>query len=168
MPAPCTVTLADPVVAQLPPNSTLTAATASIEKPCDMLPTRTPADTDTRLLRARPWPTWHRTDESDSHVVRSQAVPPTDIDNVYPASPRFEPCTVTLADPVAAAFERLKTLSDARSAEKAVVKLPTRNPAVTPTRRLPICPCPPWHRTDVSDSHVVRSQLVPPTVIDNV
>ena len=78
------------------------------------------------------------------------------------------PAMVKLIPPVVGWFERLKTLSDATSAEKAVVKLPTRNPAVTPTRRLPICPCPPWHRTDVSDSHVVRSQLVPPTVIDNV
>jgi hypothetical protein len=47
-------------------------------------------------------------------------------------------------------------------------RLPTRDPLVIATRTLPLRPCPDWHRTDVSASHVVRSQPVWPTIADEV
>ena len=47
-------------------------------------------------------------------------------------------------------------------------RLPTRSPLVTMTRRLPPNPCPDWHRTDVSASHVVRSQPVRLIIADKV
>ena len=47
-------------------------------------------------------------------------------------------------------------------------RLPTRSPLVTMIRRLPLNPCPDWHLTDVSASHVVRSQPVWLTITDEV
>ena len=82
---------------------------------------------------------------------------------VYPADPIFDPCTVTLADPVPARFVRSTTLTMPRSAEYTLVKLPDRRPVVSDTRRVPITERPIWHCTDVSDPHVVRSHDVCPT-----
>ena len=47
-------------------------------------------------------------------------------------------------------------------------KLPTRSPLVTVIRRLPPNPCPDWHLTAVSASHVVRSQPVPLIITDKL
>ena len=62
---------------------------------------------------------------SDSHVVLSHAVDPTRRLPVYVVSPKFDPCTVTLADPVLARIVGLITLSDATSTEYTKVALPT-------------------------------------------
>ena len=82
-----------------------------------MLPTRCTALITTSPLRTIPAPASHRTDVSDSHAVRSHAVLPTPIEAVYVVSPRPDPCTVTLDDPVAARLLRLDTLAMLSSAE---------------------------------------------------
>ncbi len=114
--APCTVTLADPVAALLALRITLSMPT-SRDSPALTLPCLTPALIPTCRLPITPCPTWHRIDVSASHVVRSHAVLPTLVDAVYVASPRLNPCTVTLDDPVAARLLRLDTLAMLSSAE---------------------------------------------------
>jgi hypothetical protein len=114
--APCTVTLADPVEAPLVLRMTLSTPT-SIDRPELTLPYLTPTLIPTSWLPVTPRPTWHRRDVSASHVVRSHAVLPTRIEAVYVVSPRLDPCTVTLDDPVAARLLRPATLTMLRSTE---------------------------------------------------
>jgi hypothetical protein len=121
--APCTVTEADPVPPLLPLRIALSIP-ASKDTPTLTLPCLAPALTTTCRLPITPCPTWHRTDVSASHVVRSHAVLPTPIDPVYVASPRLDPCTVTLDDPVAARLLRLDPLTILTSTEYPSVTLP--------------------------------------------
>ena len=74
---------------------------------------------------------------SDSHVVLSHAVDPTRRLPVYVVSPKFDPCTVTLADPVLTRFVGLISLSDRSSTENATVTLPTSCPTLNDIRRVP-------------------------------
>ena len=114
--APCTVTLADPVAALLALRITLSMPTSKDNTKLT-LPCLTPALIPTCRLPITPCPTWHRMDVSASHVVRSHAVLPTLVEAVYVVSPRLDPCTVTLDDPVAARLLRLDTLTMLSSAE---------------------------------------------------
>jgi hypothetical protein len=114
--APCSVTLADPVAAPLALRMTLSMP-ASKDNTALTLPYLTPALIPTCRLPITPCPTWHRIDVSASHVVRSHAVWPTLVEAVYVVSPRLDPCTVTLDDPVAARLLRLDTLTMLSSAE---------------------------------------------------
>ncbi len=114
--APCTVTLADPVAALFVLRMTLTMPTSK-DTTTLTLPYRTPALIPTCRLPSTPCPAWHRIDVSASHVVRSHAVLPTLVEPVYVVSPRLDPCTVTLSDPVAARLLRLGTLTMLSSAE---------------------------------------------------
>ena len=114
--APCTVALADPVAALLALRITLSMPTSKDNPPLT-LPCLTPALTPTCRLPITPCPIWHRIDVSASHVVRSHAVLPTLVEAVYVVSPRLDPCTVTLDDPVAAPLLRLDTLAMLSSAE---------------------------------------------------
>ena len=59
----------------------------------------------------RPWPVLQRTDVSDSHVDRSHPVCDSRTADVYVAGPMLPPCSVTLAEPVAARFVRDDTLN---------------------------------------------------------
>ena len=160
MPAPLTVTLADPVDAWFARTSTLSIA-PSAEKPTDTLPARIPEVTTIRRLCPTPELVWLRADVSDSHVVLSHPVSPADIAGQYEARPILAPRTVTLADPVAALLARVATLSIGPSIDSISVPLPTRIPAVTSTRPVPLSPCPALHCIDVSDTHSVPSQPVP-------
>jgi hypothetical protein len=88
-PPPCTVTLADPVVAMfvrrtklLPPESN--------DRPWVLLPTFCEV-TDIWRLPITPSPVWHRVDVSDSHVVRSHAVSPNRDPAVYVVRPMLAP-----------------------------------------------------------------------------
>eukprot|EP00961_Rhodomonas_salina_P244129 3298794-Rhodomonas_salina.1 len=49
------------------------------------------------------------------------------------------------------------------SVEYTAVALPTRSPAVTDTRRVPLTPLTTRHRIDVSDAHSVPSHPVCPS-----
>lgn len=75
---------------------------------------------------------------------------------------------VTLAEPVDAVFPLRTVLKRPTSALCPCDRLPTRSPLVTMIRRLPPTPCPDWHLTAVSASHVVRSQPVWLTITDKV
>ena len=114
--APCTVKLADPVEALLVLRMMLMAPTSKDIPPLT-LPYLAPTLIPTCRLPITLRPTWHRTDVSASHVVRSHAVRPTLAEAVYVVSPRLDPCTVTLVDPVAARLLRLDTLAMPSSAE---------------------------------------------------
>ena len=159
--------LTDPVESTLTRRKTLKLPTSTDITP-DALLTPTPMLTETRNVPNTPEPAWQRTELSDAHVVLSQEVCDTLPDPLYAASPMPNPCRVTLAEPVVAWFTRRRELAPAESAEYATLTLPTRCPTLTDPSRLPVTPDPAWHRADVSDSHVVRSQPVWPTITDDV
>lgn len=167
---PCKLTLVDPVDAKFMLCSTLSAPSAT-EYTTVKLPGLTPADTARRLLPIDPLPIWHRTDVSDSHEVPSHVeCPPRPAPLLY-ASPNPLPRIVTLLAPVPAALARLNPLPTPNTNENPAVVLAVSPPVVTNTRRLPTAPCPVWHRTDVSASHVVCSQpvaLAIPAVVDDL
>ena len=96
-----------------------------------ILPARMPVVIEILREPITPCPDWHRTELSDSHVVRSHAVPPACIAPVNVATPKFAPWTVMLADPVAALFARRNTLSMPMSTENAALSLPVSCPAVS-------------------------------------
>jgi hypothetical protein len=164
---PYTVMLAEPVAALFVRKDTLKEA-ACTEKATDTDPARVPSDMDIRLLPSTPCELWQRTDVSDSHVDRSHRVCPAPPYALYVARPMLAPCTVTLADPVDPLLARRITLSMPTSIDRPTLTLPYLTPALIPTSRLPITPCPTWHRTDVSASHVVRSHAVLPTLVEPV
>ena len=114
--APCTVTLADPVAAAFALRNTLSMP-ASNDRPWLTLPYLAPALIPTSRLPIAPCPTWHRTDVSASHVVRSHPVRPTLVAAVYVVDPRPDPCTVTLHDPVITPLLRRDTLTMLSSTE---------------------------------------------------
>ena len=159
--------LAEPVEARLVRSTTLTA-TLSTDSKYVALTTRPPVLKLSWRLPLRPCELWHRTDVSDSHVDRSHRVCPPAPCAVYVARPMLAPCIVTLADPVAALLVLRITLSMPASRDSPALTLPYLTPALIPTCRLPITPCPTWHRTDVSASHVVRSHAVLPTLVEAV
>ena len=163
---PCTVTLADPVEPMFVRLTTLLVSESN-EKPWVLLPTFCDV-TDIWRLPITPSPVWHRADVSDSHVVRSHAVSPNRDPAVYVSRPMLAPCTVTLAEPVDAAFLLRIMLNRPTSVLYPCDRLPTRSPLVNNIRRLPLIPCPDWHLTAVSDSHVVRSQPVWLIITDEV
>ena len=122
-----------------------------------------PAVTAVRSEPPRPpCPVRHRIAVSASHAVLSHAVPETRTPCVTLNTPKLPPCTVTLKDPEAAAFARLDTLADPRSADSTAVKEPARWPAVTLCRMLPCPPEDERQSTDVSDAHSVSSHAVMP------
>jgi len=129
---PLTVMLQLPLAARFERRASLTPA-RSIDKPRDSVPPFSP--TVNRILRLPDsmYPTSHRTAVSDPHVVRSHADPPDLALPVYVVSPRFAPCTVTLADPVPARFVPRTTLSAANPTENARVTLLPAPPLVTNT-----------------------------------
>ena len=90
----------------------------SREKAWDIDPTLSPALININLVPDTPCEIWHRTDESDSQVVRSHAVLPSSTDPVYVTCPKLDPCTVKLAEPVAALLIRLIALVGDDSEEK--------------------------------------------------
>ena len=100
---------------------------------------------------------------SDSQDVLSHDVPPTLIACVFANRPKLDPCNVTLEDPLPTEFALRATLKILPSDEYKTLTLPPTAPLVSVTRRLPMTPCPTCPRTDVSDSHVDRSQDVPET-----
>ena len=128
-----------------------------------MDPNPWPAVTDPRLLEKIPCATWHCTPVSAHHPVLSHAVAPNRTATVAPINPKLAPCTVMLADPVAALLPRLSKLIDALSADRADDVLPIIAPAVKTALRLPVTECPILQRTDDPDVHSVRSQDVSPS-----
>ena len=140
--SPCTVMLPDPVTPAFARRIPLNAP-ASPENAVLTLPTLIPLVKCMRKLRINPCPPWHRTDVSDSHPVCSHPVLIIRTWPVYPASPTLEPCTVKLADPVAARFILIMLLTALVAIDNPAVTLPPRSPTVIANRWVPIKPCPP-------------------------
>jgi hypothetical protein len=162
--APCTVTILVPVEIALP------AATLSPPRSTDIaaewLPTRLPTLIDTRTLPCDLDPTRHTAEVSDAQPVPSHMLCPSLPDTDCPASPILAPCIVTLVDPLPPAFTRRPVLDYAESTESAPLRLPTRRHPLIANSLLPAIPAPASHRTDVSDSHAVRSHDDEPTLPD--
>lgn len=157
-PPPTSVTLVDPLAAALSLLPKLIGP-SSIESILDPVPTASPKLNDTRRLPTDPCPIKHPADESDTHIVASQAVRHVRPAPVHPDRPTLHPCTVTLSDPDDPAFQRLIVLAPTKSPENKPDALPLRIPELTLTRMLPAPDCAPLHRTPVSDSHVVLSHV---------
>ena len=140
----------------------------SIQKTDDRLPPRCPADITTRRVPLAPCPRLHCTDVSDLHSVLSHLDCPRRTITVMATIPNPAPCTVTLAEPVPARFNRLNTLMLPRSTEYTALRLPEHSPPVMTTRRVPRVALPIRHLIDVSDRHAVASQFEMSTRSDTV
>lgn len=132
-PAPCTVTLSDPDVAPLAPMLTLTAPDAN-DTLRDTLPIRPPVVITAFRLPDAPPPPLQRTDVSASQIVASHPVEPIRSPPEYIARPMLPPRTVTLLDPLDAAFACMVTLKDTPSVEYSPLAVPTLAPIVIDTR----------------------------------
>ena len=162
--APCTVTLADPVVPRFARRAALAVSERPIEKPRDLLPASKPTVSDSRLLPSTPDPVWHRTDVSEIHPVLSHAVRPSFSAPDPATSPARPPYRVTLTDPDEAALPRPMLLSHPAPYDTPTLVLDTRRPADIEARRLPDIPPAIRPRTNVSDCHAVRSHALRPTL----
>jgi hypothetical protein len=167
MPQPCNVRLAAPVAAPLVTDTALNVYWSAVKtRVADLM--RIPTLSKARLLPVMPSAPWHRTDVSDSHVDRSPLVCPSAPATLYPAAPMLAPCTVTLADPVAARLALPIAVTVLASCDTPALMLPCLTPLLIVSWRVPITPCPAWHRIDVSAPHVVRSHPVLPSRPDPV
>jgi hypothetical protein len=160
MPSPATVTDVEPVAATFP-TYTPPAVATSLDHASDMLPDPSPTVTDTPRVPSPPCPDPHSTDVSDSHVLRSLALPPIPTDGEEPHTPSPAPATVTLADPVAPPLLRPKPLAALQSALIDAVMLPDCAQTLSATR--PACLSSPAvsPATPVSDTHRLPSHAVP-------
>jgi hypothetical protein len=105
---PATVTLIDPEAARFDMCREL-AAPWSADSASVALPCRRPAVRMTDRVAASLCPTWHSTDVSEAHMLTWHALRDIRDDPEAVASPKLDPTTVTLDDPVAA---RLLCTSD--------------------------------------------------------
>jgi hypothetical protein len=99
IPAPTTVTLADPVAARFVGRITLNAP-RSTDCAIVTLPPPCPTVADIRPLPRVETPIRPDMHVSDTHSVRSAAVPPALQDPVYPANPIPDPNTLKANEPV--------------------------------------------------------------------
>ena len=160
IPAPCIVTLSDPLEAPLLRHAPLNAL-PSAEKAALTLPTRSFTLTAAIRLPALLCPTLHRMQVSDIHTVSSHDVCPTRPPiPVVPASPSPAPDIVTLADPVPPRFDCPTTLIPASSTDCDRVVLPTLCPTLIAIRPLPLVTSPTKLTVQVSDTHLVTSAAV--------
>ena len=102
---------------------------------------RKPELSSTRMLPQTPPPVRHRTPESDSQVVISQADIPILADEVRAACPNPPPCMVTLVEPVPALFFLRITLISPISMLIPCVRVPTRRPDDNDSLTLPKLKC---------------------------
>ena len=97
---------------------------------------------------------------SELQLDLSHPLPRTRIDVLILANPIPDPCKVRLRDPVAPPFVRIATLITTLSLDKALDKLPTRNPPLIRTRTLPPIIRPRRQSIELSDLHVVASHAL--------
>jgi hypothetical protein len=156
MPIPATVTPIDPVENVLPTMLVRIFDIPSAEKPSVTLPLNEPDVIVTRRLFLTTPLLKHLVDVSDCHDVASQDVSPIDMLGDLDASPKLDPCTVSIIAESDAAFNPKDTLTDTASVDKiSVIVPPSCNPAVTISLRLPLKPGPVIQCIQVSDFHAV-------------
>ena len=130
-----------------------------------MLPKRPPAVAKTRRLPITPAVARQLKELSDVHKVPPQAVGPSLPCAVKLASPKLDPCNVTLVDPVAGLLDLCSVLMTTVSADTTALTLPTRLPTVTVAHEDTLFVCPARQRTAVSETHAVLSHDVRPMPI---
>ena len=161
MPTPCTVTISEPVAARLALRPTLTCTWSIV---CDDVKLATPplqlVSIAAALRADQARPTSDRIEVSDTQVDPHTSVYPVLTEALCTARPILDPCTVTLAEPVAPTLRLDNTLSVLGSAETAALTLASLTPAVTCAFLLPIPPRPVPQTTAVSDSQLVASHAV--------
>ena len=96
---------------------------------------------------------------SDAQLLASVVDPRIRKAFVCDTIPNPEPVSVTEASPVAGVLIGLMKLTPTRSCEIISVTVPSSSAAVNTNFLVPETPCPARHRTEVSESHSVRSQL---------
>jgi hypothetical protein len=159
MPDPCIVTLDTP-----PADDGLIddIVGTSNENASVNDPARTPTVSTTCFVPPREEDDLHTTRESDAHAVVSQADPAIRVAGLYDDEPNPDPCTVTLKDPVLAAFARPMFERVAASYDNRLSAVPTRTLDVMMTRRVPPDPLAVKAIRLESDAHSVASQAVWP------
>lgn len=105
-PAPCTVTLADPVEGALPLLvRDIDCASTEYQNALERDPDRSPTVTDVTLqVPPCPLACWHAIEVSETHKVLSLIVKLIRAATVYIWNPRLAPKIVTLVEPVEARF----------------------------------------------------------------
>ena len=165
-PAPCTVTLSEPVPAWFILLSKLTVARSRLYE-ADLLPSRIPTETTSPLLLSTRGPVRPCIDVSETHVDPSHPVCPAAPRNDTSLGAILLPLTETLTEPVEIALVRAGVLTDPAPKDMATVTLDAFRPLVTASRWLPRLPCPIRHAADVSDTHLVPSHTVAPPTTDS-
>ena len=141
IPLPYKVMLADPVEGVLVPPAVLVVP-ASSELAELMLPVATPTLRPTCRLPAAPDPARHTVDESESHLVPSQALRPTLPVAVASPTPREVPSNGMLTDPVEAALNLTSEETKSDPIEYATDRLAPPRPTLTDASLLPAKPDP--------------------------
>ncbi len=167
IPAPCTVSIADPVPARFT-RRMLQTVMAPAENAVLTVPTLRPELTSERYEALTNPPTRQRSDVSDSQNDDSQIEIPRPPFPVTDIEPMPDPSKVTLTEPVSGAFARNIPLNPPPAIEKASDILPGAKPAVTDTIRVAQSPDPALQRMDVSDCHSETSQLLTPCLLTAV
>ena len=166
-PPPCKVSAADPVAGAFVWWPTLAHGLSKLSPP-DAVPDSPPTDTETRRDPRQAACSRQVTAVSDPQQVASLAVRPYTTATEYSPCPRPVPNIVRLIDPEAATFRITMPLMAGDSTVKLSDKLAPRQPDVTASLALAIEARAWRHLIDVSDSQVVSSSPVPPTLIDAV
>ena len=137
-------------------------APTSTDTAPEALPTRVPILSVKCRLPLPPCASRHRSEVSEDHFVSSHTESLSRMAGDSDTEAKLAPCTVTRIWPVDNPLARLTWLKVALSKDMPSLPLPVLL-AETDIRRLPIAPCPVWHRVDVSDAQAVRSHPVSPT-----
>ena len=159
-PAPPTVTTADPVAARFAPCTQL-AVPPPPEITAVALPASSPAVSPTALDPPTPCPALHRTDDSDSHVLCSHALPATVPVGEKSARPTFAPVRVMRMEPVASPFVLSTSLACLPSYDMPSLIEPLLLPKVILSWLDLAMPPLPLHCSAVSDAHTLASHVDP-------
>jgi hypothetical protein len=159
---PSKVTLTAPVNGPFDPSTPLTKAPTAVNADV-RLPTCEAAE----ATSARPVPTMdttlHATALADVHKVVSLALPASREAALKPAWPAFEPSSVTLDAPVAAAFTPPALLTRGRPKDTAAASEARTCSSVMAALADPPTPAPDLHTIDVDDPHADDTSPLPRT-----
>ena len=108
----------------------------------EALPSRRPEVSITLIVAASHPPCWFAIAVSDTHALRSHALLPVRLETLNALIARFSPCTVTLAEPVDAAFTMIEELKLANPVDSVAEVVPAREPTVCDILKLRTAPTP--------------------------
>jgi len=165
-PAPCIVTLEDPVDARFAAD--IPESWRSVDTARDTLPAAPPAVKNSRWLLPTLCDATQLSVESLTQPVCSHTVCDVDADMLPMDLPILAPWTLSTADPVTGTLDRRIVLNPLISPDRLAVKLPSLTPIVSTPRILPPTPWTPLHSIDVSDSQLDISQPDSPDKAEGV